>query len=120
MAIPERKREPLSVEDQVRALLGDGRLAEARKLVESAGDLLPEGSSLREIFAPPYISRVDERDVDRTREYRWLKTNASRFRGKWVAVAGDKLVLSTDSLKELLARLREPQTPFEPLIHRIP
>lgn len=116
MAIPERK--PLSVEDEVRALLEEGRISDAKKLVEAAGDQLPE--SLREIFAPPRITQVDERDVDRTREYRWLKENARRFRGKWVAIAGDTLVLSTDTLKELLARLRDVPTPFEPLIHRIP
>jgi hypothetical protein len=116
MGIPERK--PISVEYEVRALLEEGRISEAKRLVESTGDLLP--TSLREIFAPPRITKVDERDVDRTREYRWLKANASRFRGKWVAVAGDDLVLSTDSLKELLAHLRDIQTPFEPLIHRIP
>jgi hypothetical protein len=118
MGISERKREPLSVEDEVRYLLEEGRISDARRLVESVGDLLPE--SLREIFAPPHITQVDERDVDRTREYRWLKANASRFRGKWVAVAGDELVLSTDTLKELLARLRDVPTSFEPLIHRIP
>lgn len=118
MAIRDQKREPLSVEDEVRALLEDGRISEAKRLVESAGDQLPE--SLREIFAPPRITKVDERDVDRTREYRWLKANARRFRGKWVAVAGDDLVLSTNSLKELLAGLRDIPIPFEPLIHRIP
>jgi hypothetical protein len=116
MGIPERK--PISLEDEIRALLEEGRISEAKQLVESAGDLLP--ASLREIFAPPRITKVDERDVDRTREYRWLKANARRFRGKWVAVAGDDLVLSTDTLKELLARLRDVSTPFEPLIHRIP
>jgi hypothetical protein len=116
MGIPERK--PTSVEDEVRSFLERGRISEARKLVEIAGDELPE--SLREIFAPPRITKIDERDVDRTREYHWLKENARRFRGKWVAVAGDDLVLSTDSLKELLAGLRNLPTSFEPLIHRIP
>jgi hypothetical protein len=116
MGIAERK--PMSTEDEVRALLEEGRISEARRLVESSGNGLPE--SLRKIFAPPKVTKVDERDVDRTREYRWLKANARRFHGKWVAVAGDDLILSTDTLKELLARLRDVPTPFEPLIHRIP
>ncbi len=119
MGTPERKPRP-SAEDEVRALLAEGRITEARRYLETAGDLIPAGSTLREIFAPPRVARIDARDSDRTREYRWLKENAKHFRGRWVAVLGDQLVSSAGSLKELLATLSGIETPVEPLIHRIP
>jgi uncharacterized protein DUF5678 len=119
MSMPAENHEPMTTEDKIRALLAEGRISEAKRLLESAGDLVPADSKLREIFAPPKIRRIDERDVDRTGEYRWLKQNARDFQGKWVALAGESLVLSTDTLKELLARLKEIETPVKPLIHRI-
>lgn len=120
MSIPEKKREPMSAEDEIRALLAEGRISEARSLLDSSGNLVPAGSTLREIFAPSRVRKIDERDVDRTGEYRWLKEHARDFHGKWVALSGETLVLATDSLRDLLARLREIETPVEPLIHRIP
>ena len=118
MGIPEKQRKPLSVEDEIRALLAEGRISDAKRLLNSAGDSVPEGSRLREIFYPT-IRKLDMRDVDRTGEYRWLKDNGRNYRGKWVAVAGENLILATDSLKELLARLKEIDTPVQPLIHHI-
>jgi hypothetical protein len=118
MSIPEKKPEPLSLEEEIRACLAEGRISDAKRLVDGAGDSLPAGSRLREIFYPT-IKKLDMRDVDRAGEYRWLKANGRGYRGKWVAVAGENLVLATDSLKELLARLEEMDTPVQPLIHHI-
>jgi hypothetical protein len=115
MGIPERK--PISIEEEVRALLEEGRISEARKLVETAGDELPE--SLREIFAPPRIRRVDERDVDRTPEFNWLKANGPVYAGKWVALVGDDLVGCEDELEDLLNRIRTRQFEREPLLHHL-
>ena len=116
MSIPEKKPAALSVDDEIRALLAEGRITDAKRLVDSAGDLV--STRLREIFHPT-ITKLDVRDVDRTGEYRWLKENGRDYRGKWVAVAGEHLVLATDSLKELLARLEHMDTPVQPLIHHI-
>jgi hypothetical protein len=115
MAIPERK--PLSVEDEVRVLLEEGRISDAKKLVEAAGDQLPE--SLREIFAPPRFRWVDERDVDRTPEYNWLNANWSAYAGKWVALVGADLVGCEDELEDLLAKLRQRKYERKPLIHHL-
>ena len=117
MGIPERKREPLSVEDEVRALLEEGRIAAAKELVESAGDQLPAG--LREIFAPPRIRRVDERGVDRTPEFNWLKAHGPAYAEKWVALVGDDLIACEDSLSDLLAWLKGRQFERTPLIHHL-
>lgn len=117
MAIPERTRRPLSVEEEVRVLLEEGRISDASKLVETAGDQLPE--SLREIFAPPRIRRVDERGVDRTPEFNWLKANGPAHAGKWVALVGDDLVGCEDVLEELLAKLDQRRFNRRPLLHHL-
>jgi hypothetical protein len=119
MAVPERKYEPLSVEGEVRALLARGRIFEAGKLVENAGDLLPEGSSLRKIFAPPRFKDVDRRDVDRTPEFNWLKANGSVYSGKWVALVGENLVACAETLDELLAEIEGRSFVHNPLVHHI-
>jgi hypothetical protein len=115
MGIPERK--PASIEDEVRSLLEEGKISEARRLVEIVGDELPQ--SLREIFAPPQIRRVDERGVDRTPEFNWLKANGPAYAGKWVALVGDDLVGCDDVLEELLAKLDQCQFDRRPLLHHL-
>ena len=115
MGIPERK--PASIEDEVRNLLEDGRISDARKLVEIAGEELPK--NLREIFAPPRIRRVDERGVDRTPEFNWLKANGPSYAGKWVALVGEDLVGCEDVLEELLAKLDERKFDRRPLLHHL-
>jgi hypothetical protein len=119
MGIPEKNREPSSIEAEARALLEEGRIFEAKKLVESAGDLLPAGSSLREIFAPPRFKRVDRRDVDRTPEFNWLRANWDAYEGKWVALVGEDLVACSDTLKDLLAQLEGRQFERIPLTHHL-
>jgi hypothetical protein len=115
MGIPERK--PMNVEDEVRTLLEEGRISAAKRLVESAGDHLPE--ELREIFAPPRIKSVDERGVDRTPEFNWLKVNGPAYAEKWVALVGEELVACEDSLRDLLAKLDQRQFERRPLVHHI-
>jgi hypothetical protein len=119
MSIPEKRREPLSAEDEIRALLEEGRIYEAKKRLESAGDLVPADSPLREIFAPPRIRRVDERDVDRTPEFNWLRANWDAYEGKWVALVGDDLVACSDTSEGLFAQLDGRRFEHSPLVHHI-
>jgi Family of unknown function (DUF5678) len=120
VSIPEKKPEPLSLENELRALLEEGRIWEATKLLENAGDLASTvNPGLREVLSPPTFRRVDERDVDRTPEFNWFRANWDTYRGKWVAVSGESLVACENSLKELLARLNERKFEREPLLHHI-
>ena len=120
MSIPEKKSQRLSLEDEIRALLEEGRIYEATKLLEKAGERAATiDPGLREVLSPPRFRRVDERDVDRTPEFNWFRANWDAYRGKWVAVSGEELVACEDSLKELLAKLNERQFEREPLLHHI-
>jgi hypothetical protein len=113
-----REEQP-DIERQIRSLLAEGRIWEAQELLESAGDRVPAGSTIRKVLDPPRIQESDLRDVDRSAEFHWLKTKAPEYQGKWVALVGEDLVAATDTLKELLARLAELQLERRPLIHHL-
>lgn len=108
------------IEQQIRDLLAEGRIWEAQELLKSAGgDQAPVDPKLREVLAPPRIRKSPVKGVDRSAEFHWLKTRAADYPGKWVALVGDDLVASSDTLKELLARLAGRHFEREPLIHHL-
>jgi Family of unknown function (DUF5678) len=111
--------EGVRLEEQIRALLADGQIWEAQNLFNTAGDLLPADSKLREVLSPPRIRTIDYRDVDRSPEFAWINAHAGAYQGKWVALVGENLVASSDSLKELLAKLHPLQFERKPLIHHL-
>jgi len=115
----DEQDEGLKLEERIRSLLAEGQIWEAQKLFNTSGDLLPADSKLREILSPPRITLSDERDVDRTPEYNWINTQADAYQGKWVALVGESLVASSDTLKELLSELRSRHFERQPLIHHL-
>jgi hypothetical protein len=115
----EAEDEGLSVENQIRSLLLEGRIRDAQDLLASAGDLVPADSKLREVLAPPRVTVVDRRDVDRTPEFNWLNEHWAEHQGMWVALVGDILVASSLSLSELLAQLDPLEFDRKPLIHHL-
>jgi hypothetical protein len=117
--LPEDEDESVRVEGRIRSLVEEGKIYEAMKLLKTAGALVPADSKIREILGPPRIKRSDERDVDRSAEFRWLKTHAASYQGKWVALVEEKLVASSNSLKELLVQIDQLQFERTPLIHHL-
>ena len=115
----DEQDEGLRLEEQLRSLLAEGQIWEAQKLFNASGDLLPADSKLREVLSPPRVKLSDYKDVDRTPEYNWLNTHWDEFQGQWVALVGETLVASSDSLKELLAQLRALRSERRPLIHHL-
>ncbi|MEA2601487.1 MAG: hypothetical protein QOF89_2479 [Acidobacteriota bacterium] len=111
--------ESLTIEEQVRSLVEEGRISEARRLLDTAGELVPAESKIREILSPPRVKQSDKRDVDRSAEFRWIKAHEASHRGKWVALVEEKLVASSDSLKELLVQIDQLQFDRRPLIHHL-
>jgi Family of unknown function (DUF5678) len=105
--------------DLIREHLARGRILAAQKLLEFARDMIPSDSKLIKALAPPRITRIDSRDVDRTREFRWLTSNGAKYRGQWVALVGDNLVASAATLAKLLSELRSSPPPSKPLIHHL-
>lgn len=105
--------------DLIREHLAHGRIAAAQTLFEFARDLIPSESGLVKALAPPKIRRVDRRGTNRAAEFRWLDINSVEYQGKWVALLGEKLLSSADSLKELLRYLDAHSPERNPLIHHL-
>jgi hypothetical protein len=102
----------------IRSLLEQGRIREAQSLFEHSKDFIQD-PKLHKALAPPRVKVGSKRDVDRSAEFRWLDLNNARFRDKWVALLGENLVASADSLKGLLAELKTLTLEAKPLIHHL-
>lgn len=102
----------------IRAMLEQGRIREAQSLYDFAKDRVQD-SKIQEALSSPRVKSSSKKDVDRSAEFRWLNLNSARFRGRWVALLGDQLVASADSLKELLAELKELKLEGRPLVHHV-
>jgi hypothetical protein len=107
------------MEERIRSLVEEGRILEARELLKTAGDQVPAESNLRRVLGPPRVSKSDLLDVDRSPEFRWLKKHALEYEGKWVALLGENLVASAETLKEMLARLDSLSLEGKPLLHHL-
>lgn len=106
----------------IRGMLHQDQVAAARTLLSVAIGEQPGDSELRivaGILARPTSVRKVLRDRDRAREYAWLTSHGAQHRGRWVALVGNELVASAESLKELLLSLEVSGHQSEALIHRI-
>jgi hypothetical protein len=74
---------------------------------------------LKTLLAPPRITMAPERDVDRAREFQWLRHRRHDYRGQWVAIEGDTLLAHASSLKALREVLKGMNLVRPPLVQRI-
>lgn len=118
--LPERDAVPFVM--AVRGLIEAEQLAAAREMLAAAPTHIltdPLVARLRSILAPPVVKRVQKRDVDRTREYEWLGTKGHKYRGRWVALDGERLLAVASSLRELREQLKTVAFTHPPLLHRV-
>ncbi len=98
LVAPDRDTVPFVM--AVRGLIEAEQLVTARQMLAAAPTRIltdPLVARLRSILAPPVVKRVQKRDVDRTREYEWLGTDGHKYRGRWVALDGDRLLAVASS-----------------------
>ena len=89
----------LTASARIRALVDAGDVEGARRACREAverGDNDPMLAAWARVLAPP-VSRKGgpASGRDRTREFNWLKKNAERYPGCWLALLGEEL-LSAD------------------------
>lgn len=126
---PARAVEAIPLErDALPFLMGVRRFIEAeqvpaaRKMLEAAPVHIlsdPLVARLRSVLAPPVVERVQKRDVDRSLEYEWLRTEGYKYRGRWVALEGKNLLAVASSLRDLREQLRSMPLTRPPLLHRL-
>lgn len=105
----------------VRDLVRRERISAARKILDSVPADFdgPEIRRLRRMLTPPVVRFSERRDVDRRREFAWLREHASEYKGQWIAIDEHRLVAAAPTLRELRARLRELKLDRVPLLHRL-
>lgn len=106
----------------VRRLIEAEQLIAATEMLAAAPTRIstdPLVTGLRSILALPVIKRVQKRDVNRTREYAWLGAEGHKYRGRWVALNGDRLLAVASSLRELRQQLKTVAFAHPPLLHRV-
>lgn len=65
------------------------------------------------------FAQVELELVEGSREYHWLASHGTAYRGRWVAVDGETLVAQAASFKELQAAIRALELTRCPLVHRV-
>ena len=116
------RRESTSALARIRDLLADERVSEARTVLHEALVHQPKDEELqrlRTVLAPPTVRSSAALDVDRTKDFQWLKENATKYSGSWVAIYEGELVVDSRSLDELLEGVRSLVLPRAPLVHFI-
>lgn len=106
----------------LRNLIETNRVPGARRLLEVLPLHIRDHSSIRKlraVLALPTVKRMLKKDVDRGREYEWLRTEGHKYRGQWVALNENGLVASAPTLQELRDRLKTLMLPRRPLLHRV-
>lgn len=79
----------------------------------------PKLTSIGRLLALPIVHVTMKRDTDRTLEFNWLRTEGHKYRGLWVAVENDRLLVTAPTLKALRDQLKSMHSDISPLIHRI-
>jgi hypothetical protein len=108
--VPSGDLEPRNLDDELRAMVQEGRVDEARELIRTelaAG----RGQAIRvwaKLLEPPSSTpqpRSGRGDFDDNAA--WLREHKDEYRGKWVALRDGGLIDHDASLIELRDRLRE-------------
>lgn len=94
------------------------QLRKARALLKLVPNA-PEYARLKKLLSLPVSSSSERKDFDRSAEYKWLAENAKSYAGKWVAVSGDSLLATADTLKALRQEVRKLAPPRTPLLHYV-
>lgn len=108
---------------EIHSLLGLGRLTEATQLVAKLRAIYP---SNLELFTLARLTEVAEAKVvrvepqSRLADFQWLKDAPVELDGKWVALVDGQLLASADTLKALIANVKDMGLAKRPLIHKIP
>jgi len=106
----------------VKHLLGQGRVARAREILQRILLQYPTDEKLLNLYraiSPGKVVRSNVRYSNRTLEMDWIKANQSFYRGKWVALLGGKVISIGDDLKTVLRMVEEKQLRETPLIYRL-
>lgn len=108
--------------DRIRTLLSKGLLRDARSVVAEALKKFPRDESLyalARLTAPQKATRLAARFPRRDQEFRWLDEHRDDYKGKWVALLGNNLIASANTMKQVLDAVAEKHVEGTPLVHKV-
>jgi hypothetical protein len=113
---------PDSFLEEIKAILNSGTLVGAREVAERGLALYPDHAELQRLhhaFRPYYVRPAPpgHNIPDRRDTYEWLRQNADKYRGQWVAVLGTDLIAASPDLDELHEVVKSKTLPALPLFH---
>jgi hypothetical protein len=115
-------RTPESFLEEIQAILNSGTLVGAREVAERGLALYPDHPELRRLhhaFRPYYVRPASpgHNIPDRRDTYEWLRQNADKYRGQWVAILGTDLIAASPDFDEVRRAVQSRDLPHLPLFH---
>lgn len=107
---------------RIRTLLSEGLLREARAVIAEALKRFPSDESLfalSKLTALQKATRVAEKFQPRNQEFQWLDEHRDAYKGKWVALLGNEMVASGDTMKQVLDAMATAGVRGNPLVHKV-
>lgn len=115
-------RPAAAIELLLRRLLADHRVLAARKLADAVPLNQALDESLRRllvVLAEPVVRCRLPAGPKNADNIEWLRRNAGRHAGRWVALADGKLLAAEESLAALRRKLEQIAPHVKPLLHRL-
>lgn len=123
-ALIPRNADPDEVLESIRSLVTD-HVLKARQMSVEAAARFPRHAGIQNAKRVLEKGRVTlgqaagNPEPNRDAEFQWLRSPPDSLRGQWVALLGNELVGSGDSLAELVERLRSKNLEKLALIHHL-
>ena len=107
----------------IQALLANGEAGAARHAVAEAVVRFPDHPWIKKasrIINPDRVVTGGAADApDRSEEFAWLRENAPKYHGQWVALLGNDLLASGLAFEDVLQEVRARGLEAQALVHHI-
>jgi len=106
----------------VRDLIEREKIGAARKLLAAIPlEYLSDPLVLRllKMLAQPKVKIREKQDIDRQKDYDWLRDHAQEYTGRWVALHNGQLLAAAATLRDISEKLKVLRLSRPPLLHRI-
>lgn len=124
---------PIAVDDEerirenltylvVRDLIERDKVSAARELLSGLPvEYLSDRLVLRLLrtLARPIVKKSKKQDIDREKDYAWLRDHGGDYSGQWVALDDGQLVAVSATLREIRAKVKALRLSHPPLLHRV-
>lgn len=106
----------------VRDLIEREQISTARRLLAGLPlEYLSDPLVLRllKTLAQPVVKACQKQDVDRQKDYDWLREHARKYMGQWVALHDGQLLAASATLRDISEKVKALRLRHPPLLHWI-